>query len=142
VYLKKLINIFYKKAQQLQGLKIVAPQLLDDQEKNTFINHIIRITKESDTLIKAIKNSIPFQQISPESRSHAENLKTDSIRLNELATQADPPSQDNLDNLFKKMMNEYNTLEKSYIDPKLKQMKLIKESLAYLGSRQVLSDNG
>jgi len=63
VHLKKLINIFYKKAQQLQGLKIVAPQLLDDQEKNTFINHIIRITKESDTLIKAIKNSIPFQQV-------------------------------------------------------------------------------
>jgi len=138
VHLKKLINIFYKKAQQLQGLKIVAPQLLDDQEKNTFINHIIRITKESDTLIKAIKNSIPFQQVNPESRSHAENLKTDSIRLNELATQADPPTQNELDILFNKMMNEYNTLEKSYIDPKLKQMKLIKESLVYLGSRQIL----
>lgn len=129
-----LAKIFLKKAQDFQ---IKIPQLLDNDKKQIYTNHVIRITKEADKLIKAIKDSLPFKTIKQEALNYAQNIKADSINLHNLTNKTDVPDQTQLDFIFDKLMSNYNILEKTYIDKKFESMKLIKESLYYIGNKNI-----
>lgn len=130
--LHRLINAFYKLA---QNLTIIAPQLLSAQDKPLFIQHTQQLIKESDELIKAIKRSIELNMVDQASLSYIQNFRTGAFRLNQLSIQTQTPNQDELNNVFKGMMSNFNTLGDTYINKDSDMMKKLKESLKFLGSR-------
>jgi hypothetical protein len=130
--LNQLVNTFYKLA---QNLTILAPQLLSAQDKSLFIQHTQQLIKESTNLVEAVKRSIELNMVNQASLSYIQNFRTGALRLNQLSIQTETPNQDELNNVYKDIMSNFNTLSNTYINKDSDMMKKLKESLTFLGSR-------
>lgn len=122
-----VVNIFHKLAQQLQ------PQVLNERDRILYLNHIIRVNRECDLMLPAVAAQVKAGILRPEAQRHVQSMKNLAVRLTGLVINtADLSNLKQVEDLYKLLAGEYDTIENNYIGKEYKHMKNIRDSLVFI----------